>query len=40
MQLKDTCSLEEKLWQTYTAYEKAEMLLSQQGLYSQNYVFL
>ena len=39
MKLKDTCSLEEKLWQTYTAYEKAEMLLSRQGLYSQNYGF-
>ena len=27
MKLKDVCSLEEKLWQTYTAYLKAETLL-------------
>ena len=24
MKLKDTCFLEEKLWQTYTAYYKAD----------------
>ena len=30
MKLKDTCSLEEKLWQTWTAYQKAEILLCQQ----------
>ena len=24
MKLKDTCSLEEKLWQIYIAYEKVE----------------
>ena len=27
MKLKDTCSLEEKLWQTLTVYKKAETLL-------------
>ena len=30
MKLKDTCSLEEKLWPTYTACWKAETLLCQQ----------
>ena len=30
MKLKDTCSLEEKLWPTQTAYSKAETLLCQQ----------
>ena len=30
MKLKDACSLKEKLWQTKTAYEKAETLLCQQ----------
>ena len=30
MKLKDTCSLEEKLWPTWTAYSKAETLLCQQ----------
>ena len=30
MKLKDACSLEEKLWPTYTAYLKAEILLYQQ----------
>ena len=30
MKLKDTCSLEEKLWPTQTPYEKAETLLCQQ----------
>ena len=30
MKLKDACSLEEKLWPTYTAYSKAETLLCQQ----------
>ena len=30
MKLKDTCSLDEKLGQTYTAYKKAEALLCQQ----------
>ena len=27
IKLKDACSLEEKLWQTYTAYKKAETVL-------------
>ena len=27
MNLKDACSLEEKLWQTWIVYEKAETLL-------------
>ena len=27
MKLKDTCSLEEKLWQTHTAYSKVETSL-------------
>ena len=30
MKLKDVCSLEGKLWQTYTAYSKAETSLCQQ----------
>ena len=30
MKWKDTCSLEEKLWPTLTAYWKAETLLCQQ----------
>ena len=30
VKLKDTCSLEGKLWLAYTAYEKAETLLCQQ----------
>ena len=30
MKLKDTCSLEEKLWPTETAFSKAETLLCQQ----------
>ena len=30
MKLKDTCSLEEKLWQTWTVYWKAETSLGQQ----------
>ena len=30
MKLKDACSLEEKLWPTYIAYWKAEILLCQQ----------
>ena len=29
MKLKDSCSLEEKLWWTLKEYEKAEMLLCQ-----------
>ena len=31
MKLKDTCSLEEKLWPTYTAYKKAETVLCQRS---------
>ena len=30
MELNDMCSLEEKLWQTFIAYSKAETSLSQQ----------
>ena len=39
IKLKDTYSLDENLWQTYTAYYKAETLLCDKGLYSQSYVF-
>ena len=39
MKLKDTCSLEEKLWQTETAYSKADTLLCLKSLYSQSYGF-
>ena len=39
MKLKDACSLEEKLWQTWTAYWKAETLLCDKCPYSQSYVF-
>ena len=38
-EIKITCSLEEKLWPTYTAYYKAEGLLYQQNLSSQSYGF-
>ena len=38
--LKDTCSLEEKLWPIYTAYSKAETLLCQQtSVYSNLWFF-
>ena len=37
--LIDICPLEEKLWQTKTAYEKAETLLCQQRSISQSYGF-
>ena len=40
MKLKDACSLEEKLWRTWTAYLKAETSLCWQALYSQSYGFL
>ena len=40
MKLKDTYSLEEKLWPTLTACSKAETLLFQQGPSSQGYGFL
>ena len=39
MKLKDACSLEEKLWQTYSAHYKAETLLCQQGPSIQSYGF-
>ena len=39
MKLKDSCSLEEKLWQTQTAYSKAEILLYWQRSSSQSYGF-
>ena len=39
MKLKDTCSLEEKLWPTWIAYSKAETLLCQWSLSSQSYGF-
>ena len=38
-EIKITCSLEGKLWPTYTAYYKAEALLYQQNLSSQSYGF-
>ena len=38
-EIKITCSLEGKLWPTYTAYYKAETLLYQQNLSSQSYGF-
>ena len=37
MKLKDTWYLEEKLWPTWTAYFKAEILLCQKVLSSQSY---
>ena len=39
MKLKDTCSLKEKLWPNWTAYQKAETLLCQQRSSSQSYGF-
>ena len=39
MKLKDTCTLEEKLWPTQTAYWKAEILLCQRSPSSQSYDF-
>ena len=39
MKLKDTCSLEEKLWSTETAYYKAETLLCEKRSVSQSYGF-
>ena len=39
MKLKDVCSLEEKLWATWTAYEKAETLFVNKGPSSQGYGF-
>ena len=39
MKWKDTCSLEEKLWRTLTAYQKSETLLCWQSPSSQSYGF-
>ena len=39
MKLKDTCSLEEKLWPTQTAYWKADIYFANKGLSSQGYGF-
>ena len=39
MKLKDICSLEEKLWPTWTAYWKTETLFCHKGLCSQRYGF-
>ena len=37
VKLKDTCSLEERLWQTQTAYLKVETLPVNKHPYSQSY---
>ena len=39
MKLKDTCSLEEKLRPTYTAYKKRRHYFVNKGLSSQGYGF-
>ena len=39
MKLKDTYSLEEKLWPTQIAYSKAETLFANKGPSSQGYGF-
>ena len=40
MKLKNACSLEVRLWQTYTAYQKAETLLCwQRSIYSKLWYF-
>ena len=39
MKLKDTCSLEEKLWSTYTAYKKKRYYFANKGPSSQSYGF-
>ena len=39
MKLKDTCSLKEKLWPNWTAYQKAETLPCRQRSSSQSYGF-
>ena len=39
MKVKDAWSLERKLWQIYTAYQKAKTLVCPQSLYRQNYGF-
>ena len=37
--LKDVCSLEEKLWQTYTAYKKQRLDFAHKCPYSESYSF-
>ena len=37
MKLKDTCSLEEKLWQTREHIKKQRHYFTKKGLYSQSY---
>ena len=39
MKLKDTCSLEEKLWPTQTAFKKQRHYFANKGLSSQSYGF-
>ena len=39
MKLKDACSLEGKLWPTWTAYSKAETILCQHSLSNHGYGF-
>ena len=39
MKLKDACSFEEKLWQTYTNFLKVETLLCWKFQYNQSYDF-
>ena len=40
IKFKDVCSLEEKLWQTYTAYLKSrDINFADKGQYSQSYGF-
>ena len=39
MKLKDACSLEEKLWPTFTAYKKQRLYFANKGPSSQSYSF-
>ena len=39
MKLKDTCSLEEKLWQIWAAFKKQRQCFADKGLSSQGYDF-
>ena len=39
MKLKDTCSLEEKLWQTWTEFKKQRHHFADKSPYSQSYSF-
>ena len=39
MKLKDACSFEEKLWQTYTIFFKVESLFCWKFQYNQSYDF-